>query len=588
MVVAAALALGCSGEGSADAGTDRDDAGTSLDAMTEVSPDGGTPALVPTLLDVCLDGWCFEQPAPLAAIDQLLRAGDRDLYLSVRWGATQRLLRFDGEEIGEVELPEPLESSLPMATAADDVWFWRYRDDRILHFDGAAWSLIDPPTDLSSVQTFGRGRLWATSASTTAIHYEWNGSMWIRHELAIAGASWVQPVASQDGSMVLLAVSYGDSATGAFMEWTGELVVDSPIPYRSNLSFVRDRNDLWAGLSHWNGTEWTDSSSSIDATVIGGPPDDVWAVGPGTAYRFDGSRWTQTDTAAFGRFEDVTPDSRSAWALDDGRLLYFDGGSWQNVGSRGPTSWIGDIEAVPSPSGPRVWAVADDETTESFVLERDEDATWTAIEATRSRERALQRISARHPSDVWAYGREVLHFDGSSWTDRSVGVEVLALCASDDGLAYALGEADVGGSHCSPGTAAPGNAGAACRDSSLPEHVVCPAASGSSRSQESHPSQAARGTARSRVTSTKSAISSGPPTTASSARRARASLPSTVQSGPWIRWRLSLRAPRRGWSSRPSAAPAHGTSHWRSPSESCPRQIVAFSSTMMVSASTVG
>ena len=148
-------------------------------------------------------------------------------------------------------------------------------------------------------------------------------------------------------------------------------------------------NDVWAvgdgGAFHWNGSAWTASPgfpippavTNFDGDVWAVAPNDVWVVGNRNLLtRFNGTTWTttpvSTDTthSLFG----VWSDGSNGWAVGEGdQIQKFAGGAWTTIqGAGGSSVGFLDVMAV----GADVWAVGQSivHATGGGAFQQDTDA----------------------------------------------------------------------------------------------------------------------------------------------------------------------------------------------------------------------
>jgi hypothetical protein len=224
------------------------------------------------------------------------------------------------------------------AFAPDDVWAG---GQTMLHFDGTTFAPV--PTPLGFVADFwgfAPDDLFAV-AGTSLLH--WNGTAWSTVDFAGAidptdlQAIW----GTSDNDLWL-----GDTLNGRVFRWNGTA-------WSTTITQAVNVTDLWGssdtdvyaggtfGLSHWNGSSWTEVSDPLVAGVDGlwgfGPAD-VWAVGTFTTLaHFDGSVWTDTVPANDNNF---IPEHLSVWGAapddvwavgDAGAISRWDGARWSQI-----------------------------------------------------------------------------------------------------------------------------------------------------------------------------------------------------------------------------------------------------------------
>jgi hypothetical protein len=231
-------------------------------------------------------------------------------------------------------MPNPMETafSAPVVWVAgeNDVWLG---GAKIWHWDGAAWS---ESSQMSAVHFWGFSPtdIWATNESRVA---RWDGSTWTDVP-ASAGVTmtalwriWGTSdsdiyVANQDNSrvyhyngtawtvttlqFVMVEAIWGSSANDIWLSgtfdlwhyngtWTKYAGNDEPTSVNGIWGFAA--NDVWAasdfdGVSHWNGSAWTDEMLDEDYDAIwGSGPNNIYAVGGhGAVAHFDGNDWRES------------------------------------------------------------------------------------------------------------------------------------------------------------------------------------------------------------------------------------------------------------------------------------------------------
>jgi hypothetical protein len=242
-------------------------------------------------------------------------------------------------------------------------------------------------------------------------------------------------------------------------------------------------NDVWAAgrtasgfgdrpvVLRFDGTEWLDVELPSEVTgvldgIVATDTNDVWAVGytgdPAASLEhalilhWDGQLWAVVDAGravGLGRsalldVEALAPDD--VWAVgylhNHPLIVHYDGSEW----SRSETEIDGATNAVQPITPTDAWAAG-------APIQHFDGQTWTQASAVRS-EGELFGIAAVSPSDVWAVGSialsqgdtksVVLRFDGQEW----VAVEGPAVAGSDaltaidalpDGTVLAVGHKDV-------------------------------------------------------------------------------------------------------------------------------------------------
>ncbi|MBN2196165.1 MAG: hypothetical protein JW751_25340 [Polyangiaceae bacterium] len=202
------------------------------------------------------------------------------------WGAGYggAIVHYDGDEW--THEPSGTSATIPAmwGSVHDDVWAVD-ESGHVLHFDGEHWS-VWPTGDHDSLSG-----IWGSSANNvlavgghTALH--WDGNSWSGEEVS----AWYHRAFGSPGGDIWVSGSVGGGRYGAniLQRWHSE-------SSEGNLSgtfghvggWAGNDDDVWAVLQisepliHWDGTEWTPSStgSNSDLNAIWGNDRDLWALG---------------------------------------------------------------------------------------------------------------------------------------------------------------------------------------------------------------------------------------------------------------------------------------------------------------------
>jgi hypothetical protein len=252
------------------------------------------------------------------------------------------ILRYDGHEWTEL-LPRP-----PAGVGLSPMWvgsatniFAVSYPDEVWHYNGAQW--LGGPTELGFPNYLA---IWGTSAQNVfAVGWDdasTRGAGMIDH---YDGTAW-SPVArlADEGSQVWDIA--GTSATDVYAVGTEPAPSDSPPEDDSgqyvvlhydgskwSLSFAEKNVFLWAvwpvskndvfvageGIFHFDGSAWSPMASPTTQTikdVWGNASSNVFAVGSGGILRYDGTRWTVTNTTPGTR---VTGAGTDVFVLTEAR-----------------------------------------------------------------------------------------------------------------------------------------------------------------------------------------------------------------------------------------------------------------------------
>ncbi|TDB96774.1 hypothetical protein [Actinomadura sp. 7K534] len=310
---------------------------------------------------------------PKAGLTDISSAGPSDVWVSgvqgavcipqiASWGCTWKsegnpvVRRWDGTRWREYALPG-WSGNAPMSTVAaaapGDVWVSatavepgvRY----LAHFDGTAFTKVDPPIDAWYQVLAGASGTWlATSSGDTPLFRRTGGGWQPSHG---TGMSFVMDVQARTADDAWAVGRAGPDQDPAVAHWDGESW--QPVPY------TRDDPGL--------------------TSVLPVAADDVWATVTGADYvvRWNGSTWSQVNLPSEIEYFRLAVDgSGTIWAggqetvMVDGyrkrrpMLLSYTGGTWQRTPVSMP--WGTDDMAVRAlttvPGTGTLWAAANSST----------------------------------------------------------------------------------------------------------------------------------------------------------------------------------------------------------------------------------
>jgi hypothetical protein len=360
---------------------------------------------------------------------------------------TPALLHWDGSAWTTTEL---LDAALVKLTsiwgsASDDVWVVG-TGAYVAHYDGDRWSRsfipTASPTELDSVWGTGRADVWIGGFGM----FHFDGQTWSERDADLqypVSSVWTAP-----GD--LWAVSRGlprqsQDAGNSWYPAAPKLDPSSPPPsytWRALWS-GRDEAPFIAGedgaLGRWTDAGWVleslaGESSSLDFTALYGLSSaDVWGVGErGALAHWDGTRWAQGSSPTQNALRGVWGAGGRYFAVgDQGTFLELDDDA--SISNQ-PNAH--ELDAIWGGAPDDVWAVG----KESIHWD---GTSWAKVEALSDVE--LSGVWGSAPSDVWATGKggALLHFDGSEWarvlgptTDDLTGIWG---SATDDVWAVAAG-----------------------------------------------------------------------------------------------------------------------------------------------------
>jgi len=310
------------------------------------------------------------------------------------------------------------------------------------------WTAITLPGDPSLFDVHGTGPtdVWAvgTEFLVDGVIKHWNGLQW--SNIPVSVDEWLEGVWAASSDDVWVVGRGGVILRG---DAQGFSPVSVPVATDQTQGYWdvwgSSPNDVWILGSHdtlhFDGSTWT-RFDPMGGSIAGRSATDMVAVDGTSAKRWDGTAWKE-------EFSVKQPSLSSAWAAspDDVWFVGEDGavmravngaltratlGKWDlDVvwGSSATDIWIstydgvyrgdgstfcpigipvnGDVIAL-SGTGPNdVWAMTSDGAALHF-----DGKTWT----TTSTDLSARSVLAFSPTDVWASGEDLRHWDGTSWT----------------------------------------------------------------------------------------------------------------------------------------------------------------------------
>jgi hypothetical protein len=303
------------------------------------------------------------------------------------------LLHWDGLSWSATQFDASHALRAVWGSSKDDVWVVG-QNEMLLHFDGKSWTpihLMIGAIELTSVFGTSARDVWIVGASKFVMHF--NGTSWTRMDATMTWDVFRSGWSSADEVWVL-----GDTT-----------------------------------LNHFDGKSWssvTRPANSVQSSVWGRAGHEAWIAGQAGTIEHWNSSGEQRGTDVPG--SSGTANFRALWGRTDsdgwavgekGRLAHWSDAGW----SDGPHLTDSNLNAAWS-YGDSTWFVGDGGTFLEF-----DGQSWSANPLAARGAKRLWGTSAR---DVWAVGREFLHWDGNFW-------QVVARPGSDEALAlWGSGSAD--------------------------------------------------------------------------------------------------------------------------------------------------
>ncbi len=293
----------------------------------------------------------------------------------------------------------------------------------ILHYDGAAWSIIGAPTtlDLKSVWVDGSGVVTITGADGVILEGDRTAGFTESGIFHLAG-ELVGLWGDDTGSVRVAVGSNGQILMNTAGGWA-----PSPSGTTQGLTavFGFGEDDIWAvgraGTAlRYDGTVWTRVELPIPAAINaiwGSTPERIYAAGSGGVLLvWDGTAWTSLTSSTSANLRAVYGRAANdVWAVGQGAtIMRYSGLGWAqtpvDVDEEGEDPVMNEMHAIWAWSADDAWAVGAD----GRVLRWD-GALWVRQEMDWPI--TLRGIYGIAENDIWAVGNEghIIHYNGESW-----------------------------------------------------------------------------------------------------------------------------------------------------------------------------
>lgn len=308
----------------------------------------------------------------------------------------------------------------------------------LLHWDGVGWKAtqFDGTRALRAVWGTSKEDVWVVGAGETLQHFD--GKRWSPIQLMVGGTEFSSVFGTSARDVWVVGankfVVHFDGASWTRMEVTSTWDV-----FRSGWGSA---DEVWVlgdtTLNHFDLGSWSSlprPANSVPSSVWGRANHEAWIAGQAGTIE----RWSSTGKQgandvpgqpAAANFRNVWGRSdNDAWAVGEkGRIARWSDAGW----SDGPQLTESNLNAVWG-DGDSTWFVGDEGTFLKF-----DGQGWSANPRAAQQLKRLWGTSAR---DVWAAGRELMHWDGDSWqvVDRPGSDEVLGLWGSNAADIWAAG-----------------------------------------------------------------------------------------------------------------------------------------------------
>jgi hypothetical protein len=185
----------------------------------------------------------------------------------------------------------------------------------------------------------------------------------------------------------------------------------------------RAANDLWIAsatglIAHWNGSSWTGQPAPVAAyNGMSGTATDAFAVGDlGQVAHYDGASWATENSNTANDAEDTKALGGEIYAVGEhATLLHRNAaGNWTATATVVPDRWLRDILPL---SANNMYVVGE------FASVYHYTGSWNLDGIVLPTTIELWSIWGDAPDNVWVCGDqgEVLHFDGTAWSEPPSG-----------------------------------------------------------------------------------------------------------------------------------------------------------------------
>ena len=309
----------------------------------------------------------------------------------------------------------------------------------LLHWNGLSWSAtqFDGSRTLHAVWGSSKDDVWVVGENETLLHFD--GKSWSPIQLMVGGTEFNSVFGTSARDVWVVGankfIMHFDGAVWTRMEATSTWDV-----FRSGWSAA---HEVWVlgdtTLNHFDLDSWssvTRPANSVPSSIWGRANHEAWLAGQAGTIE----RWSSTGEQLANDVPGQTgaANFRSLWGRSDsdgwavgekGRIARWSDTGWTD----GPHLTDSNLNAAWG-DGASTWFVGDQGTFLMF-----DGQGWSANPLAAHQLKRLWGTSAR---DVWAAGREFMHWNGDSWqvVDRPGSDEVLGLWGSSAADIWAAGE----------------------------------------------------------------------------------------------------------------------------------------------------
>jgi hypothetical protein len=351
-------------------------------------------------------------------------------------GAAGVVLYYDGLTWTRLAVPTTKDLREISGSGPGDIHISAQNDLSVLHFDGTRWSESDVCAAISWGGCVQLSSSTVFAVSPTSVFHATNTAA-----LAVSnGARWnIAPYAG-GATYASIASLWGDSPTNVYAGGANELLLHwDGVQWRDILPINDDLLSVWSNsatnavavgnagaIFRFNGTSWRKETSPTSTmslvSVWGSATDDVYAVGDNLVLHWNRTSWSsRTMPSAAG---DGSGSLYVVWGSSardvfvsgfNGEIFHYDGIEWSRTTTLGFF-----VRCIWGSGATDVYASGPNQPVWHF-----DGHAWSVSTQLRSQCFSPRGIWGSGPNDVYvAAGADVLHFDGTQWTSKTLASPV--------------------------------------------------------------------------------------------------------------------------------------------------------------------
>jgi hypothetical protein len=366
-----------------------------------------------------------------AALTDVRGTSARDVWAV---GAGGTILHWDGERWTSIPSGTQADLATVWAAAPDDAWAGGSQAT-LVHWNGQSWAPAPnaPGSDIVSIDGTSGSDVWLAGSGFSFVH--WDGAAFHPVTLPIASPTSFIGVRAVDASDVFVTTQDSPGTPYATYRWDGQSW--NALPDQYEVLWASGADDVWGTnvsnfLAHYDGKRWSVEvrdpydQPTAPTAIWGTSARDVWEFEVFSPRHFDGAAWSvvATDSVEANVIWTAggwspTPDEVWTTVLTDKNIasvLRFDGDTVSEI--RGFHLDDGQWNAVAGTSASDVWVVGFIGGVPGSGL----IGHWNGVDGTvTKRQKALNAVWAASPTDAWAAGEDLEHWDGHAWSAVDLG-----------------------------------------------------------------------------------------------------------------------------------------------------------------------